>query len=504
VENKIPTVSNILNCILLQFFPKKNSIVVIMSSLSEYIHWNQKKFSFFFLFSIFIIVFSFILPCVSFSESYKRETPVVRAVRNISPAVVNISSEYEVQRRAFPFSGSGPESFFDYFFNDFFDPGFDRKYKRTSLGSGVIIDGEKGFILTNAHVIKSTGTISVILNDEREFNARIIGSDMDSDLAVLQIHTEQPLPAVSMGDSQDLMIGETVIAIGNPFGFSHTVTTGVISAINRSIRTDEAVYHNFIQTDASINPGNSGGPLLNINGELIGINTAVYSKAQGIGFAIPINTAKRIVADLIQYGEVFPVWTGIIVQEIDPRLAAYMEIPGNTPGILVKDIEKSSPAQNSNILPGDVILSVGNRPVVSLQTYRSALREFASGDKINIVLFRKGKQHHLSLVGSLFPENRAMDLSEELLGIRVEDLSLQNRFRYNIKVDKGVVISKAHENSYLFEIGVRPGDAILKLDEHMIENVETYKKIIIKYRLKSSVVILLQRGDKGYYITVGL
>jgi serine protease Do len=467
-----------------------------MSSLSGYVHWKLKKPSFSFNFVISFIVFSFILPCLAFSE-YQRETAVVRAVRNISPAVVNISSEYEVHRRTFPFSGSGPETFFDYFFKDFFDPGFDRKYKRTSLGSGVIIDGEKGFILTNAHVIKSTGTISVILNDEREFNAQIIGSDMDSDLAILQIHTQQPLPAVSMGNSEDLMIGETVIAIGNPFGFSHTVTTGVISAINRSIRTDEAVYHNFIQTDASINPGNSGGPLLNINGELIGINTAIYSKAQGIGFAIPINTAKRIVADLIQYGEVFPIWTGIIVQELDPRLAAYMELPENTFGILVRDIEKSSPAQNINILPG-------NRAVNSLQSYRSALREFASGDKINIVLFRKGERHHVFLVGSLFPENRAMDLSEELLGIHVEDLSLQNRYRYNIKVAKGVVISKTLENSYLFEIGVRTGDTILKLDEHMIENVEDYKKMIIKYRLKSSVVILLQRGDKGYYITVRL
>jgi len=475
-----------------------------MSSLSEHINCEPKKFFFFLNLGIYIIILSFIFPCIAFSEPYQRETPVVRAVRNISPAVVNISSEYEVQRRSFPFSGSSPESFFDYFFKDFFDPGFDRKYKRTSLGSGVIIDGEKGFILTNAHVIKSTGTITVLLNDEREFKAQIKGSDMDSDLAVLQIDTQQPLPSVSMGNSEDLMIGETVIAIGNPFGFSHTVTTGVISAVDRSIRTDEAVYHNFIQTDASINPGNSGGPLLNINGELIGINTAIYSKAQGIGFAIPINTAKRIVSDLIQYGEVFPVWTGIIVQELDPRLAAYMEIPENTLGVLVKDIEKSSPAQKTDILPGDVILSIGNRPVGSLQAYRSSLREFASGDKINIGLFRKGNRHQVSLVASLFPKDRAMDLSEKLIGIRVEDLSFKNRSRYNIKIDRGVVINKVLENSYLFEIGVRPGDTILKLDEHVIENIDTYEKMIIKYRLKPSVVLLLQRGDTGYYITVRL
>ena len=151
----------------------------------------------------------------------------------------------------------------------------------------MIIDGEKGFILTNAHVIRSAGAITVLLNDEREFEARVKGSDPESDLAVLQIESETALPSVGMGNSEDLMIGETVIAIGNPFGFSHTVTTGVISAVDRSIRTDAAVYHNFIQTDASINPGNSGGPLLNVNGKLIGINTAIYAKAQGIGFAIP-------------------------------------------------------------------------------------------------------------------------------------------------------------------------------------------------------------------------
>lgn len=470
-----------------------------MNLFSKHINFQFKNLLFFF------IIFAFSAPCIALSQSYQRETPVVRAVRNISPAVVNISSEYEVQRRAFPFSGSGPESFFDYFFKDFFDPGFDRKFKRTSLGSGVIIDGEKGFILTNAHVIKSTGTISVLLNDEREFKAQIKGSDMDSDLAVLQIDSQQALlPSVSMGNSEDLMIGETVIAIGNPFGFSHTVTTGVISAVNRSIRTDDAVYHNFIQTDASINPGNSGGPLLNINGELIGINTAIYSKAQGIGFAIPINTAKRIVSDLIQYGEVIPVWTGIIAQELDPRMSAYLELPENTTGILVKDIEKSSPAQKAKIFQGDVILSIENRPVTSIQSYRSSLREFASGDKINIVLYRKGKRNQVTLTTSSFPVERAMDLSETLLGIQVEDLSSQNRKRYNIRVDSGVVISKILENSYLFGIGVRPGDTILKLDEHIIENVDAYEKTIIKYRLKSSVVLLLHRGDTGYYITVRL
>ncbi|MEJ2657453.1 MAG: trypsin-like peptidase domain-containing protein, partial [Desulfobacterales bacterium] len=235
-----------------------------------------------------------------------RESAVVKAIKRVSPAVVNISSEFEVRKRVNPFYGFGLDPSFESFFKDFFDPGYEQKYKRTSMGSGVIIDGKRGFILTNKHVIIKSSTITVALKDGREFKAQVIGADPDSDLAVLRISPKGDLPAIEMGNSGNLMIGETVIAIGNPFGFSNTVTTGVISAVNRSIKVDDTFYHEFIQTDASINPGNSGGPLLNIYGELIGINTAIYAKAQGIGFAIPINKAKRIVSDLIKFGEVIP------------------------------------------------------------------------------------------------------------------------------------------------------------------------------------------------------
>ena len=299
---------------------------------------------------------------------YQRETPVVNAVRKVGPAVVNISSQYEVRKRANPFSGFGMDPFFDSFFKDFFDPGLEQRYQRSSLGSGVIIDGKRGFILTNAHVIEKTGTIKIVLNDEREFEAQLVGADPDSDLAVLRIESKTPLPAIEMGNSDDLMIGETVIAIGNPFGFSHTVTTGVISALNRSIRTDDRVFQDFIQTDASINPGNSGGPLLDINGDLIGINTAIYAKAQGIGFAIPINKARRIISDLIRHGEVIPAWIGIVVQDIDNKLAKYLKIPGSK-GVIVKEVEKNSPAIEAGIREGDIVLSVGNKKIQSGQDF---------------------------------------------------------------------------------------------------------------------------------------
>ena len=196
-----------------------------------------------------------------FCTNQTRENSVVKAVRNVSPAVVNISSQYEIRKNSNPFSGYGMDPLLENFFRDFFSPELERREKRTSLGSGVIIDGNRGLVLTNTHVVEKATTISVALNDKREFEATIVGMDPDSDLAVLKIISEQPLPAIQMGNSDDIMIGESVIAIGNPFGFSHTVTTGVVSAVNRSIKTTERVFHEFIQTDASINPGNSGGNL---------------------------------------------------------------------------------------------------------------------------------------------------------------------------------------------------------------------------------------------------
>ena len=432
-----------------------------------------------------------------------RESPVVKAVRNISPAVVNISSSYEIRKRANPFSGFGLDPFFDNFFKDFFDPRFERRQQRTSLGSGVIIDGKRGFILTNAHVIERAGTIAVVLQDEREFEAQIIGADPDSDLAVLKIDTPESLPDIEMGSSDDLMIGETVIAIGNPFGFSHTVTTGVISALNRSVRSENRVFHDFIQIDASINPGNSGGPLLNINGELIGINTAIYAKAQGIGFAIPIGKAKKIISDLIQFGEVIQAWIGITIQSLNARLADYLNVPRKK-GVMIKAVEPQSPAQKAGLKEGDIILSIGNKKMDSTRDYWSAKKTYAAGDILKTKIWRNGKIKTVSVKTKVFPLELAEELAFRFLGIKVEDLTAKNRLYYQIPARKGVVISEIDKKSYLAGIGVRPGDVIRRIDDYKIEDREDFKKAIIKYRQKNSVVLLLQRGDQGYYITVNI
>ncbi|UCE54484.1 MAG: Do family serine endopeptidase [Desulfobacterales bacterium] len=439
----------------------------------------------------------------SLGHPVDRESPVVKAVLKVSPAVVNISSSYEVRKRVNPFSGFGLDPFFENFFKDFFDPRFERRQQRTSLGSGVIIDGKRGFILTNAHVIERAGTIEVVLQDEREFEAQIIGADPDSDLAVLKIDSQEPLPVIEMGSSDDLMIGETVIAIGNPFGFSHTVTTGVISSVNRSVRAEDRVFHDFIQIDASINPGNSGGPLLNINGELIGINTAIYAKAQGIGFAIPISKAKKIISDLIQFGEVIQAWIGITVQNIDARLADYLNFPRKK-AIMIKAVEPKSPAQSAGLEEGDIILSIGNKKIESVRDYWSAKKTYAAGDNLKTKIWRNGKIKTISVKTKVFPLTLAEELAFRLLGIKVEDLTTKNRLQYQIPARKGVVISEIDKKSYLANIGARSGDVIRRIDDYKIKDKEDFKKAIIKYRQKNSVVLLLQRGDQGYYITVNI
>ncbi len=437
------------------------------------------------------------------AHEFSRETAVVKAVREVSPAVVNISSAVQVRKRTGPFSGFGFNPFFEEFFRDFFDPRFESRREYTSLGSGVIIDGKKGLILTNAHVIQKTGTIKVVLEDEREFEARIVGTDPDSDLAVLKIVSEQDLPAIKMGSSDDLMIGETVIAIGNPFGFSHTVTTGVISAINRSIRAEDRVYHDFIQIDASINPGNSGGPLLNINGDLIGINTAIYAKAQGIGFAIPISKARKIISDLIRYGEVIQAWIGITVQNIDEKLARYLKIP-DLKGVIVTSVEPESPAQKAGMQESDILLSIGNQKIASVDDYQSVAKSLDAGKTLEAEFWRNGEKKSVAVKTRVFPIDLAEDLAYRLLGIRVEDLTGKNRQRYRISAREGVMISRIKPNSYLANIGARPGDVIRQIDDYSIENSEDFKKAVIKFRNKNSMVLLLQRGEQGYYITVTL
>ncbi len=436
-----------------------------------------------------------------FCDIANRENSVVKAVRKVQPAVVNISSQYEIRKNSNPFSGYRMDPMLEKFFQDFFSPEFERREKRTSLGSGVIIDVERGFVLTNNHVIEKATSISVTLNDKREFEADIVGMDPESDLAVLKIQADQPLPAIRMGNSDDIMIGESVIAIGNPFGFSHTVTTGVVSAVNRSLKTDNRIYHEFIQTDASINPGNSGGPLINIDGELIGINTAIYAEAQGIGFAIPIDRAKRIVNDLIHYGSVVQAWIGLTVHPIDASLSAYLNLKNNQ-AVIVTRVAPASPAAEAGLIEGDVIHSIDDTIVSGIADYLSKLKQISSNQTISLEITRQGEKIRLRVKARPFPIELAPELTMDRLGIAVAELDQATRSKYHIAEKKGALIVKMQRGSYLDRIGVQPGDIIRRIDEEPVDDLSDFNTAIVKYRSKRSVVLLIQREGHLYPINV--
>ena len=339
----------------------------------------------------------------------RRRTPIVDAVERVRPAVVNISAEEVVVQR---------DPVFDQFFRDFFElrpPA--RKFTRTSLGSGVIVNAE-GFVVTNAHVVARGQRIRVVLADERELEARLVGTDTDADLAVLAVAAKD-LPFVPFGTASDLLIGESVIAIGNPFGFSHTVTTGVVSATHRSLRTPERTFFDFIQTDASINPGNSGGPLLDATGELIGINTAIYGGAQNIGFAIPAERAAEVVRQLITHGEVRPGWLGFAVQDLAPELAAALGVEGER-GVLVRWVETDGPAAAAGLVRGDVVVEIDGRRPESAQAVEDRLSSLPEGGQLRLRVVRQGENRHtdLSLVAEVLTPERLDAQAWQRLGIR--------------------------------------------------------------------------------------
>jgi len=428
-----------------------------------------------------------------------RVTPVVRAVNNVKTSVVNISTFEQVFERKNPFSSFGRDPFFDRFFNDFLDNSYNKKSVRTHLGSGVIINSE-GYVITNWHVVERASTITVTTLDEKEFHVDLVGADPKSDIAVLKIKSRSDFPGVAMGDSDNLLIGETVIAIGNPFGLSHTVTTGVVSAINRSIKTDNQVYDNFIQTDASINPGNSGGPLLNIMGELIGINTAIYGDAQGIGFAIPVNAVKRIVDDLVQYGEVRPPWLGMSVQDLDAAIATQFGY-SSSDGVIISDILPDSPAEKSGLRRADILISIDKKKIKSKESFERILHLYTADTTLKIGIFRQGAFKTYDVKASEFPLSYVDTFLWDVLGLNLMSNSTALAQRYGLHTASGVVISRINPQSQAFNKGLEPGDVIVRFLGSPIHDIRDFKKRLAKNIHRDSVVLLVQRGRYGYYIT---
>ena len=422
------------------------------------------------------------------SDPFLRNTAPVRVVKAAGPAVVNITTEQIVQRHS-SFGTFGRDPYFDRFFRDFFEPRGAQKVQ--SLGSGVVID-ERGHILTNEHVIARADRIRVTMADGREFDATVLGADPNNDIAVLRAETDKKLPWVAPASSRDLMVGEPVIAIGNPFGLSNSVTTGVISAVNRSIRTEHRTFHGFLQTDASINPGTSGGPLLNAAGELIGINTAVYGGGQGIGFAIPIDVANRVVAELIAHGEVSPVWLGLEFQDLTPTLREALDLDSDGNGALVNRVRRKSPAEKAGIERGDVVTHVEKRPVHSAHEFFEMLESVTMNQELQFDLLREGSPLQLSLRAEEIPSDLVAQLADELLGLKLE-------------LDRGVfVVTAVRTNSGAARTGILAGDLVLGINGQRLADGESFRRSVLDLRGRSRALLVVQRGTGRYNVTVPL
>jgi serine protease Do len=421
-------------------------------------------------------------------DPFLRRTATVEVVERAGPAVLNITTEQRVAARPFqPFAG---DPFFERFFQDFFEP---RLPQRTqSLGSGVVID-EEGHVLTNEHVIARADVIRVTLADGREFAASLVGADPNNDLAVLRIEADESLPWVPPGTSEGLMVGEPVIAIGNPFGLSNTVTNGVLSAVNRSVRSgDDRVFHGFLQTDASINPGNSGGPLLTATGELVGINTAIYRDAQGIGFAIPIDVAKRVVRELIERGEVAPVWLGIDFQDLRPEIAEMLGLPPHLAGALVNRVREDGPAARSDLRRGDVVMKVDSTPVRSARELFEILERTTSGQELRLGVFRAGEERVVRVRTAEIPPEQLVELAERLLGMK-------------LRPEAGaLVVESVRPGSGAERIGIAPGDLVLGINGRPTDSLDALRRATLDLRGRSRALVVVQRGRGRYHVTLPL
>jgi len=428
-------------------------------------------------------------PPAGAADPFLRRTPVVRAVETAGPAVVNITTARTVKTSPF---GRVGDPFFDQFFERFFEP---RTGSRSvqNLGSGVLIDDE-GHVLTNAHVVERAETIRVKLADGREFDATAVGTSPNNDLAVLRVETDEPLPWIPPGRSDDLLVGEPVIAIGNPFGLSNTVTTGVISALDRSIRTERRVFHGFLQTDASINPGNSGGPLLNAEGRLVGINTAIYGgNAEGIGFAIPIDVARRIMRELIDHGEVAPVWMGIDLQALEPELREVMRIPAEVTGALVSHVSPGGPAGAAGVQRGDVVVRFEGQLVTDPPAFYEVLNQVTQGHRTRLEIWRAGEPRTLRPVAAALPDGLVEELAERLMGLRLEP-----------NPRGGYVVQSVRKDSGAARTGLQPGDWLLSVNGRTLRDEDALRASVLGLRGRTRALVVVVRGRGRYHLNLPL
>ncbi len=462
-------------------------------------------------------------------ESLRQTGKAFAAVaREVSPSVVFIQVEGKtsgsaVTRFGSPFGEDWPfgDDLFKRFFGDEF-PGMPRtprseepRRERRALGQGsgfvfVAKDtllADKTYILTNNHVVKNAEKILVTFEDGREFDAKITGSDPQSDVAVIEIDVSG-LPVLPFANSSDLEVGEWVVAVGNPFGLSHTLTVGVVSAKGRtSLGIND--YEDFIQTDAAINPGNSGGPLVNLNGEVVGINTAIFSRSggyMGVGFAIPSNLVKAIADQLIEKGAVTRGYLGIVIQQLTPDLAESFDIePGK--GILVAQVSEDSPAEKAGLRQGDVIVAYGGEPVNDVGGFRNQVSLTPPGTRQQLSVLRDGKQRTLTVtIGTLTKDKVAAQgptQSAEEIGLAVQTLTPQLAEQFNARPGEGVIVTEVKPGSIAARSGIETGSVILQVNRKPVKSAAEFKNVVKKTRKEGRILLLIRKGDMQRYVALG-
>jgi len=454
------------------------------------------------------------------APTYLAPDTFANLAKQVSGAVVNISTEKVVKNQMREFFGEGskqrgpgqkmpfgPEGPFRDF-RDFFDKFFGqmpKSFKTRSLGSGFIID-PKGYVVTNNHVVEGADKIKVILVGGKEYQATVKGRDPKTDLALIQIvKPPADLPFLQMGDSDAIQVGDWVMAVGNPFGLGHTVTQGIISAKGRVIGAGP--YDNFLQTDASINPGNSGGPLLNLKGEVIGINTAILASGQGIGFATPSNIAKSIIPQLREKGKVVRGMIGVQVQNVTPELAKSFGM-SEPKGALVAEVNPGSPAQKAGIHRGDIIIEFNGQPIHEMNELPRLVADVAPGSKATVKVLRNGKERTLKLTIVELTDKRQAQAKEggagekTPLGLQVQNLNPNLARQYRLRDNKGVVVVQVEAGGPAAESGLRPGDMILEVNGTVVNTVKGYRAVIAKLKKESVARFLIKRVGRTLYLTV--
>ena len=448
----------------------------------------------------------------------KSSKAFVNVVKKAKPAVVHIKVE-KTSKAAYPGSGQVPEEMFNHpFFEQFFGPQFrgrqprqQQEFKQRGQGSGFIIS-EKGLILTNNHVVEDADVIKVILSDNREFVAKIVGTDPQTDVALLKIDDPANLPVLPLGDSSALEVGEWVIAIGNPFGLSQTVTVGVVSATGRSsVGINE--YENFIQTDAAINPGNSGGPLINGRGEAVGINTALFSRTggyMGIGFAIPINMAKSIEDQLQKNGKVTRGWLGVVIQNVDKNLAESFGLK-KAEGILVSEVTKDSPASGAGLQRDDIILRLNDTPLTDASDLRNRVALLPSGSKATLDIIRDGREKKVQVTIGEQPSSfssaatgKALKEKETLdkYGLTLQELTPELAEKFEYKSKSGLIISDVQPGTPADFAGLKPGYLVEEIDKVKVQSLGDLKKALGQGGKSGKLLLRVRFGDYSTYVVL--